>query len=242
VKRLAVAAAVLTGYAGFSVALSAAGVGARAAPRDDERGKVLYAQGCATCHGVGGVGTDRGPSRVGVGAASADFYLTTGRMPLSRPGTQAVRKPPAYGPDDIRALVDYVASLGPGQARPDVSQGDIRRGGVLFQANCAACHGYAGSGGALSYGEEAAPLTSATATQVAEAVRIGPGTMPAFNAGALSDEQVNDLVTYVGYLHAPDDRGGAALGHRGPLPEGFVAWFGGLVAILFCCLWIGVRR
>lgn len=113
---------------------------------------------------------------------------------------------------------------------------------MLFQANCAACHGYAGSGGALSHGQEAAPLKDATPRQVAEAIRIGPGTMPAFSSGALSGEQVADLVTYTQYLRSPDDRGGAALGHRGPLPEGFVAWFGGLVVMLFACLWIGVRR
>lgn len=238
-------AAVVVAYAAFDVAYGALGFGATrpvVQQQPEQRGASLYAQGCATCHGTGGIGTSRGPSLVGVGAASADFYLSTGRMPLSRPGTQAVRKPPAYGPDDIAALVAYVASLGPGQPKPAVAQGNLPHGGVLFQGNCAACHGYAGSGGALSYGAEAAPLKDATPEQVAEAVRIGPGTMPAFSSGALSEEQVNDLVTYVQYLRAPDDRGGAALGHRGPLPEGFVAWFGGLVALLLGCLWIGVRR
>ena len=77
----------------------------------------------------------------------------------SADGTQAVRKQPAYSPDEIDALVAYVASLGPGPAIPDGRHGRRRpspAGGVLFRANCASCHQSAGSGGALSYGQSRA--------------------------------------------------------------------------------------
>src|SRR4051812_41118848 len=58
------------------------------------RGKQLYLTSCASCHGVDGSGTNQGPPLIGVGAASADFMLTTGRMPLTDPSAEAVRKPP----------------------------------------------------------------------------------------------------------------------------------------------------
>ena len=57
----------------------------------------------------------RGPSLIGAGEAAADLYLRTGRMPFSgSPGTEAVRKPPAFDDGTIRNLVSYVASLGTG--------------------------------------------------------------------------------------------------------------------------------
>ena len=46
-----------------------------------------------------------------VGAAAADFYLTTGRMPLNNPGNQAVAHRPFFDPQQIRELVAYVNAL-----------------------------------------------------------------------------------------------------------------------------------
>src|SRR5687767_15512994 len=64
---------------------------------DIDRGQQLFAPGCSSCHGLRAEGTPRGPSLLGVGAASVDFWVSTGRMPLKTSGTrQAVRKPPAY--------------------------------------------------------------------------------------------------------------------------------------------------
>ncbi|MFZ2550304.1 MAG: c-type cytochrome, partial [Candidatus Microthrix subdominans] len=73
-------------------------------PSDDaqvQRGRDLFVTGCATCHGVDAKGRTlqngvRAPSLYGVGEASADFQLRTGRMPLASPNAQAVRKPTAY--------------------------------------------------------------------------------------------------------------------------------------------------
>jgi ubiquinol-cytochrome c reductase cytochrome c subunit len=215
-------------------------------PEQIASGKELYLTGCVSCHGVDGVGTDQGPSLIGVGAASADFYLTTGRMPAAQ-GTpyQPPRKQPAYTAAEISALVAYVSSLGPGPAIPDVNiaDADVANGGVLFRANCASCHQSAGAGGALSYGQYAPALKHATATQVVEAMRVGPGQMPVFNETTFTLAQANDIAAYVVYLHAPDNRGGAALGGNGPVPEGFVAMIVGLGGLLVISVWIvGVRR
>ncbi len=63
-------------------------------------GEALYLQSCAACHGPGGAGTADGPPLVGVGAASADFVLRTGRMPLSAPDA-----PAGLGADWLEAVM-----------------------------------------------------------------------------------------------------------------------------------------
>jgi ubiquinol-cytochrome c reductase cytochrome c subunit len=113
---------------------------------------------------------------------------------------------------------------------------------VLYRANCAACHQSAGAGGALSYGRSAPHLKDATATQVEEAMRIGPGEMPVFSESTLSDEQATDIASYVQYLHDPADEGGASLGGNGPVPEGAVALIAGLGGLVAISVWIVGRR
>src|SRR5690349_2977050 len=76
-----------------------------------EAGTALFQSQCASCHGMQGQGTAYGPSLVGAGAAGADFYLRTGRMPLSAPGQPVVRRQPVLTEEQIQELVDVVASL-----------------------------------------------------------------------------------------------------------------------------------
>jgi ubiquinol-cytochrome c reductase cytochrome c subunit len=209
------------------------------------KGQQLYLTGCASCHGADGVGTSIGPTLVGVGAASADFYLTSGRMPAAQGEPyQPPRKQPAYAQPDIDALVAYVASLGGGPPVPDINiaGADVAEGGVLYRSNCASCHQSAGAGGALSYGRSAPDLKEATATQVGEAMRIGPGEMPVFNEATLSDQDATNIASYVEYLHDPADRGGAPLGGNGPVPEGAVALIAGLGGVVAVSVWIVGRR
>jgi ubiquinol-cytochrome c reductase cytochrome c subunit len=210
------------------------------------RGRALYLTGCVSCHDVDGSGVDnRGPSIIGVGAASADFFLTTGRMPASNPpDVQTTRKHPAYPPDDIAALTAFVASLGPGPPIPNVvtAGADVVRGGVIYRANCAACHQAVGIGGALSYGHFAPPLDDATAVQVVEAMRIGPGQMPVFDEASISAQDADAVAAYVEYLRSPEDKGGLSLGHSGPVGEGFVALLFGLGGMVVVSIWIVGRR
>lgn len=213
------------------------------------QGEELYQTGCVSCHGPEGEGRDPsqgqafGPSLQGSGAAAAYYYLSTGRMPLANSEDQPVRKPPAYDREQIEALVAYVASLGDGPALPEVdtADADLAAGGSTFRANCQPCHSASGSGGALSYGRSAPGLADATSTEVAAAVRAGPGQMPVFGPDTISPEELNDLVAYVEYLRNPEDPGGIPIGRTGPIPEGFVAWLVGMVALLALVAWIGTR-
>jgi ubiquinol-cytochrome c reductase cytochrome c subunit len=223
-----------------------------AAGQDDELvelGRELYQTGCSSCHGSDGRGVEterdgiRGPSLERSGEASAYYYLSTGRMPLTNSEAQPSRKPPAYSKDEIEALVAYVGTLGDGPRIPrvDLADGDLAEGGEIFRANCQACHSASGGGGALSYGRAAPRLSDASPTEVAAAVRVGPGQMPVFGPDTLSDEELNGLVRYVEYLDDPADPGGVPIGRTGPIPEGFVAWLVGMVALLALVAWIGTR-
>jgi ubiquinol-cytochrome c reductase cytochrome c subunit len=62
-----------------------------------------------------------------------------------------------------------------------------------------------------------------------------------FGPDAIDDQQLNDLARYVVYLDDPEDPGGLPIGRTGPIPEGFVAWLIGLVALLALVGWIGTR-
>ena len=54
-------------------------------------GKSLFLANCASCHGLNAQGTLSGPSLIGVGAASVDFQVSTGRMPAAGTGVQVAR-------------------------------------------------------------------------------------------------------------------------------------------------------
>jgi ubiquinol-cytochrome c reductase cytochrome c subunit len=203
-------------------------------------GRRLFVQGCSSCHGFDGEGVKgAGPSLVGVGEEAADFYLRTGRMPLDRPGDEPVRSPSPYEPAQIRALVAYVGSFG-GPPIPQVNpeQGDLAAGQKLFTEHCAGCHQILGEGGILP-GAVVPDLGEAGPVDVAEAVHVGPYVMPSFDH--LSRSEVDDLARYVEYTHHPEDRGGWAIGHIGPIPEGMVAWLLAGVALLFTIRLIGER-
>jgi len=207
---------------------------------DADRGRRLFLTGCASCHGQNGEGTSQGPDLRGVGAASADFQLSTGRMPNTAPDRQSVTKRSPYTSREIDDLVAFVASLGSGPPIPHVHDppGDLQEGGQLFLDNCAACHSAAGNGGALSVGRDAPTLHGATPVEVAEAVRTGPGNMPVFGPGTFTPEQVNSIVRYVEYLKKPQDPGGLSLGLVGPITEGLVAILVGLGALMLITRWI----
>jgi cytochrome c oxidase assembly factor CtaG/cytochrome c2 len=206
-------------------------------------GRALFAGSCASCHGLAGRGVPgRGPSLEHAGAQAADFYLRTGRMPLANPDDAPVRTPPPFTDAEIRALTAYVASLGNGPPVPrvDPAQGDLAAGRHAFAEHCAGCHQIVGRGGIVT-GAIAPPLQESTPTDVAEAVRIGPYLMPRFTRRQIDDRTLADIARYVAWTKHPDDRGGWSIGNIGPIPEGMVAWFVGLLALLVVIRLIGER-
>lgn len=210
---------------------------------DPERGRDLYLTACQSCHGVDARGIHgRGPSLHGVGAAAADFYLSTGRMPLDEPKAQPDRTERPYPQEAIDDLVAYIGSLGgPAIPRLDLDRANIAEGQRLFTENCAACHQIAGRGGVM-VGAYVPMLLEATPRQVVEAARIGPYVMPAFSEQQLNNRELKAIAAYVHYAKNPENPGGWELFDIGPVPEGMVAWLVGLLALVVVIRVLGKRE
>jgi ubiquinol-cytochrome c reductase cytochrome c subunit len=239
VFRCLAAAPIVIAGAFLAWMLVAAPAGA-AATEPAADGPNLYLVHCAMCHGADGAGvTDRGPSLLHEGRASADFALRTGRMPLADSEVQPSRGPVRFSETEIRALVDYVGEIGDGPDIPviDASGGSLADGARLFRLNCAACHVASGAGAAIGTGGIAPSLMESTPTQVGQAVLIGPGAMPVF--GAMTEQDLDDLAAYVTHLQDENTTGATSLGGVGPVAEGLAAWAIGLGAIVALTRWIG---
>jgi ubiquinol-cytochrome c reductase cytochrome c subunit len=220
-----------------------------------EAGRVLYLQGCASCHGLDGQGSngsnsqgvDQGPSLVGVGPAAVDFQVATGRMPLKYHGEQAEAHRQQYSEQQIEDMAAYVGTLGPGPAIPadsllaQAAQSNVAVGGALFRTNCAQCHNFSGSGGALTYGKYAPSLSGATPKQIYEAMLTGPENMPVFGDQEITPAQKLAIIDYVSTLKAQADPGGVDLGRVGPVSEGLIAWVVGIGVLVLTVIWIGSR-
>lgn len=197
-------------------------------------GANTYGNSCAACHGEQGRGIDSaggsgGPSLVGVGAASVDFYLRTGRMPLTNQNDRVVRRDQQVTDTQVEGLIAYITTFGDGPGIPDVGvSSDLSRGLELFTTNCAACHGPTAAGIAVGQNDVSSALDVATPTQIAEATRIGPGVMPRFSDDALDEEDLADIAAWVVDLRTRERPGGLSLGRSGPVSEGMLAWVIGL--------------
>jgi ubiquinol-cytochrome c reductase cytochrome c subunit len=210
-----------------------------------DEGQKLFASNCATCHGLAADGTGEGPSLIGVGAASVDFQVGTGRMPMAANGPQAEEKPTQFTDDQVYDLAAYVASLAPGPAIPDdeylQADGDTTNGAELFRINCAMCHNVAGAGGALTEGKYAPALDGVSGAHIYEAMLTGPQNMPVFNDLNLSPQDKADVITYLKYLENNPSPGGFELGSLGPVAEGLFIWIFGLGAIVAVTIWLTAR-
>ena len=190
------------------------------------QGRSIYQGDCASCHGIALEGR-RGiaPSLIGVGAGPVDFYLSTGRMPLSDPRVEPLRSPAKYSRAQIDAVIAFVASHG-GPPAPDAdpSKGSLALGLHDFTLDCAGCHQMVARGG-LTIGAAVPSLLQTNARQVAEAVRMGPYVMPHFDGKQLDQHALDSIARYVLWTHHPQDSGGWGIYNIGPIPEGMVAWF-----------------
>ncbi len=198
---------------------------------DLAQGQALYEANCSTCHGLDAKGTQNGVALQGLGPAAVDFMVSSGRMPLANPGVQPQRGEPKFTRSQIDALVAYVQTIAPGgPAIPEVnpSEGDLARGSSLFLANCSGCHGAGATGDSVGGGQIAPSLYPPDATQFGEAIRTGPGLMPAFGDHTLSQADVDSLARYLLWIRDNGSEGGLQLGRVGAVAEGLVAVVVGL--------------
>ncbi len=209
-------------------------------------GKALYITSCSSCHGVNAEGTSLGPSLVGVGSASVDFQVSTGRMPAKQLGAQVEAKHNVFSAQQIQDMAAYIESLGGGPAIPAPSQyatdaNAVALGGVLFRENCTQCHNFAGQGGALSDGKFAPSLTGTDPKAIYEAMISGPQNMPVFNDNVMPPAEKQAIISYIVTTRGQPNYGGAGLGRIGPVSEGLFIWTVGLIVLLLSAVWIAAH-
>ncbi|MBV9681242.1 MAG: c-type cytochrome [Solirubrobacterales bacterium] len=205
-------------------------------------GYTLYQGTCASCHGIALQGTPGvAPSLRGVGPGPVDFYLSTGRMPLDQPKSQPLRNPPLFNRAKIYALIAYISAFGgPRAPTADPAKGDLTYGFHQFTLNCAGCHQIVARGG-ITVNAQVPDLAQATPQEIAEAVRMGPYLMPHFDAKQINQHALDSIVRYVLWTRSPINAGGWGIYNIGPIPEGIVAWFIGLAALVIVARLIGER-
>jgi ubiquinol-cytochrome c reductase cytochrome c subunit len=210
-------------------------------------GKELFLKGCSSCHGLNAEGASIAPSLIGVGAASVDFQVGTGRMPMADMSQQAMRKEPLYTEEQTAALAAYVASLAPGPASLTNEEiewerdGNTAEGGELFRNNCAMCHNFAGQGGALTQGKYAPTLMGVEAKHIYEAMITGPQSMPVFSDKTITPEEKLSIIKWIKAAEAEPNLGGASLGRVGPVTEGLLVWTFGLGLLIGIAVWLAAK-
>jgi ubiquinol-cytochrome c reductase cytochrome c subunit len=244
---LVIAAGLLFSGGGYAVATNvvASNVAPEYTAEQISEGRKLFLANCASCHGLNAEGTAAGPSLIGVGAASVDFQVATGRMPGQGSGPQLPKKKVQFTQDQIDLMAAYVASLAPGPAIPAAqyleATGDATHGGELFRINCAMCHNAVGAAGALTEGKYAPNLNDVEPRHVYAAMLTGPQNMPVFNDANLTPEDKKDIITYLSYVDENQSAGGFELGSLGPVAEGLFIWIFGLGLIIAITVWLGAK-
>jgi ubiquinol-cytochrome c reductase cytochrome c subunit len=199
-------------------------------------GKELYTQYCSSCHGADLRGGTNAPSLIGAGAAGVDFWVSTGRMPAAVPWVEVGHRgeQPYLSPIEESLIVKYVAAASPGPPIPVVfTGGDAERGRELFQQNCEHCHGVAGGGASIGGSTWAPSLAHATVTQIAEAIRVGPGEMPQFGDRQIDQSDLDDIATYLSSRRGSTDFTGLPIVAGGAVPEGLYGWLAAAILSLF---------
>lgn len=170
--------------------------------------QALYHNYCSVCHGDRGDGRSRAtgslfpPPRSFVDPNAAET-LTRQRMIDSvrdgRPGTAMTGWKTQLDERQIEAVVDYILAA---FMKPALSP-SVRRGKTVYEANCAACHGIHGQGGAAA-GVAARDFRTPQAAQeltrarmLDAVVRGKPGTAMAGFAGRLPLPDMEAAVDYV---------------------------------------------
>ena len=210
-------------------------------------GKELFLKGCSSCHGLNAEGGSIAPSLIGVGAASVDFQVGTGRMPMADMSQQAMRKKPLYTEEQTAALAAYVASLAPGPASLTNEEiewerdGNTAEGGELFRNNCAMCHNFAGQGGALTQGKYAPTIMGVEPKHIYEAMITGPQSMPVFSDKTITVEEKLSIIKWIKAAEAEPNLGGASLGPVGPVTEGLLVWTFGLGLLIGIAVWLASK-
>jgi mono/diheme cytochrome c family protein/rhodanese-related sulfurtransferase len=177
-----------------------------------ERGRAFYAQLCATCHGVSGNGyvADNAPSlRTASFLATATDVFLRDAILRGRPGTAMGSYAQGTGgplsPEGANDIIAFLREGGPPlETLPAVAKGDATRGQVVYEKNCQRCHGTQNQRVSAVHLANPVLLETASDAFLRRAVEGGrPPTSMVPWKGALTPEQIDDVVAYVRSMARP---------------------------------------
>lgn len=166
-------------------------------------GEAVFGDYCRTCHGAGGAGAPGYPVLAddvwiwGGALADIEHTLRVG-VRADHPDTR-MSAMPAFGRDNlltagqIRDVTEYAISISAGRERLEPNMNAAAQGAVVYQEQCALCHGPTGAGdrtvGAPSLNDDLW-LYGGSRTEIRRQIELGRGgVMPSwerrFDAGTL---------------------------------------------------------
>ena len=209
-------------------------------------GEALFEQNCSSCHEADAQGGTAAPSLIGVGPATVDFWVSTGRMPAATPlSAQAQPKPPKLTNREADEVAAFITLALAGRALHPDRQSEGGQPGhrgqpVRPQLRRLPHHHRHGRRAGLRH---RTPRRCTTPRPPRWPRRSAPdrATCPASPATCRT-AQVRDIVAYVTeQIQHPANPGGFGLGGVGPVAEGFVGLLFGVGGLMLVCFWIGDR-
>jgi len=216
--RLPVVFAFPVGFVALAALAPATGCARKSAPAPSplplvEKGRQSYARYCATCHGPAANGyiADNAPSLRSVTflESASDDFIRAG-ISRGRPGTAMAAFANTLGgpldPAEVNAIIAFLRLGGPAlRALPETPVvGDAKRGKVVYDANCARCHGTPTQRSSAVHLANPVLLATASDAFLHWAVERGrPPTSMVPWKGALTPVQIDDVVAFVRSMAVP---------------------------------------
>jgi len=171
------------------------------------RGKVVFGDNCAPCHGSGGAGAKGYPNlnddewlwggSLDQIMQTIEFGVRSGNAKGHEGNMLAFGKDGILKKDEIATVANYVRSLSGLPTKKDV---DLAAGQKIFAENCASCHGDQGKGniemGAPNLTDKIWLYGSDEATMIETITNGRAGVMPAWG-GRLDPATIKAITVYV---------------------------------------------
>lgn len=171
------------------------------------RGKVVFGDNCAPCHGSGGAGAKGYPNlndddwlwggSLDQIMQTIEFGARSGHAKAHEGNMLAFGKDGILKKEDIVTVANYVRSL---SGLPTKKDADLAAGQKLFAENCASCHGEQGKGsvefGAPNLTDKIWLYGSDEATIIETITNGRAGVMPAWG-GRLDPATIKAITVYV---------------------------------------------
>jgi cytochrome c oxidase cbb3-type subunit 3 len=201
---------------GFVALAPASGCARKSVPASSplvDKGRQSYAKYCATCHGpaANGYAADNAPSLRAVTflESASDEFIRAG-ISRGRPGTAMAAFASLLGgpldPPEVDAIIAFLRVGGPAlRALPEGPVGgEASRGKLIYDANCARCHGTPTQRSSAVHLANPVLLATATDAFLHWAVERGrPPTSMVPWKGALTPLQIDDVVAFVRSMAVP---------------------------------------